>query len=173
MPSTKWNVVLRNPITALKILLLASTRSTIILLLRIIFPFRVRKLTLRNALAREWIATAQESNPNIFLSEPWRHSTQSVTLVSQTENGQKESRLGGWVIPDTNVSELKDKDVVVLFAHGGGYALGHGLHNLSMFKRLVGKAKKMGQNLAFVSVNYRKWSFYSCRESFAANRCFT
>ncbi len=159
MPSIKWNVLLKNPLTLLKILILASSRSTLVLLARIIFPFRYRKLTLRNALARDWIRTAFQANSDIFCSEPWGHGCQEVVAAagSDDEKGRK-SGVGGWVVPSTEVGELKRKDAVVLFAHGGGYALGHGLQNLSMFKRLAKKAKAMGQDIAFLSVKYRKSS---------------
>lgn len=159
MPSTKWHVLLKNPVTALKILLLSSWRSTLVLLARIIFPFRVRKLILRNALAREWISTAHEANSSIFCSEPRGHNCQEIVLASKIEeDGLKKRRVGGWVVPDTDVDDLRSKDAVILFAHGGGYAIGHGLHNLTMFERLVKKAKTMGQNIAFVTVKYRKFA---------------
>jgi len=64
--------------------------------------------------------------------------------------------LGGWIIPTTDVAELKNKDAIVLFAHGGGYAIGHGLQNASAFRRWVRKAKSMGQDIAIVTVRYRK-----------------
>ncbi len=156
MPSIKWNVLVKNPITLLKILALASSRTTILLLLRIIFPFRYRQLTLRNALARDWIRTAFQANSDIFCSEPWRHECQEVVLPGKYVSGKKV--VGGWVVPSTERNELKGKDAVVLFAHGGGFALGHGLQNLGMFKRLSGKAKKMGQDVAFVSVKYREFA---------------
>ena len=158
MPSIKWNVLLKNPITLLKILILASSRSTLALLARIIFPFRHRKLTLRNALARDWIRTAFQANSDIFCSEPWRHGCQEVVLAAGANDPpNRKTAVGGWIVPSTEVSELKHKDAVVLFAHGGGYAIGHGLQNLSMFKRLARKAKTMGQDIVFLSVKYRKF----------------
>lgn len=158
MPPVKWNVLLRNPLTFLKVVTLASLRSTVLLLARIILPFRIRKLTLRNALARAWIFTAHEANPEIFCSEPRGHGCQEVIFAAGEYNsplGQK-STVGGWVIPDTSLAQLKNKDAIILFAHGGGYAIGHGLQNLSMFHRVIGKAKAQGQDIAYVTVKYRK-----------------
>lgn len=166
MPSTKWHVLLKHPLTSLKILFLGSWRSTLVLLARIILPFRRRKLTLRNALAREWILTAHEANSDVFCSEPWNHKCQEVVFAASPGDddahahvhapGRQKGVVGGWVIPTTEVDELRTKDAVILFAHGGGYAIGHGLQNLSMFHRLVGKAKAMGQDIAFVTVKYRE-----------------
>lgn len=166
MPDIKWNVVLRNPLTALKILLLGSCRSTVVLLARIIFPFRYRKLTLRDAYVREWVITAFSANPNIFCSEPRGHKCQEVVFSSATTNGSNDADVatpdrngkivvGGWIVPNTDVADLKHKDAVIVYAHGGGYALGHGLQNLSMFKRQVKKAKAVGQDIAFAPVKYR------------------
>ncbi|KAJ9613367.1 hypothetical protein H2200_003309 [Cladophialophora chaetospira] len=172
MPSIKWNVLLKNPITLLKILILASSRSTLVLLARIIFPFRYRKLTLRNALGRDWIRTAFQANSDIFCSEPWRHGCQEVVLAAGVnDSSNQKSVVGGWIVPSTEVSELKSKDAVILFAHGGGYAIGHGLQNFSMFKRLTKKAKAMGQDIAFVTVKYplsikKRWP--AQRDSFMA-----
>lgn len=157
MPSIKWNVLLKNPHTLLKILLLGSWRSTIVLLGRIILPFRIRKLGLRNAIARAWITTAFVADSDIFCSEPWRHRCQEVVFAGGESGGlSRKGVVGGWVVPSTNVEELKDKDAVVLFAHGGGYAIGHGLQNLTAFNRWVGKAETMGQKIAVVSVKYRE-----------------
>ena len=155
MPSIKWNILLRNPLTLLRILALASTRSVFVLLARIIFPFRYRHLTLRNALARDWIRTAFQANSDIFCSEPWRHGCQEVLLPGKYVSGKKV--VGGWIVPSCEVNDVRGKDAVVLFAHGGGYALGHGLQNLTMFKRLSRKAKSMGQDVAFISVKYREF----------------
>lgn len=120
MPDIKWNILLKNPVTALKILFLGSWRSAALLLVRIILPFRARKLSLRNALARVWISTAHSSNSNIFCSEPWGHQCQEVVLAGSGEESQHQKTvIGGWIIPDTDVTQLKNKDAVVLFAHGG------------------------------------------------------
>lgn len=166
MPDIKWNVVFRNPLTALKILLLGSCSSTIVLLARIIFPFRYRKLTLRDAYVREWVIAAFSANPNIFCSEPRGHKCQEVAFASATRNGssdaddtapdrKEKSVVGGWIVPGTDVGNLKHKDAVIVYAHGGGYALGHGLQNLSMFKRQIKKAKAVGQDIIFAPVKYR------------------
>ena len=153
MPSIKWNILLRHPFTSLKITLLGSWRSVVVLLARIIFPFRARKLSLRNALARAWIRTAQSVNSEVFCSEPRGHGCQEVVFAGGA--GQKRV-VGGWVVPTTDVQDLKDKDAVVLFAHGGGYAIGHGLQNLTAFRRWTKKAAAMGQKVAFVTVKYRE-----------------
>lgn len=160
MPSVKWNVILKRPLTTLKILSLGTWRSAVVLLARIVLPFRARKLTFRNALARIWIMTANAEDPDTMCSEPWGHRCQEVELVG--DSNHHKSKVGGWVIPTTDVSELKNKDAIILFAHGGGYALGHGLQDLTMFRRLVRKAKMMGQNMAFVSVKYRELSTLPC-----------
>lgn len=163
MPDVKWNILLKNPATALKVLLLGSWRSVLILLARIVIPFRVRKLTLRNALARAWISTAHSANSKVFCSEPWRHQCQEVVLAGSSIEGlHQKPAVGGWVIPDTGVEELKKKDAIVLFAHGGGYAIGHGLQNASAFRRWVRKAKSMGQDIAVVTVKYREFSSLPC-----------
>lgn len=63
-----------------------------------------------------------------------------------------------------------------LFAHGGGYALGHGLQNLSMFRRLTKKAKLMGRDIAFVSVRYREslsFSILNKESSFPSSMALT
>ncbi|KAK5054569.1 hypothetical protein LTR84_001460 [Exophiala bonariae] len=157
MPDIKWNILLKNPAIAVKILLLGSWRSVLILLARIVVPFRARKLTLRNAFARAWIRTAHSAHSKVFCSEPWSHNCQEVVLAGSTVDTLHEKPIvGGWVIPNTDVDELKQKDAVIVFAHGGGYAIGHGLQNASAFRRWVGKAKSMGQEIAIVTVKYRK-----------------
>ncbi len=157
MPSVKWNVLLRHPLTSVKILLLGSWRSVLVLLARIVLPFRVRKLTLRNALARAWIRTAHEANSEVFCSEPRAHGCQAVVFAGSSDN---KSVVGGWVVPTTPPQELKDKDAVVVFANGGGYAIGHGLQNLTAFRRWTKKAAAMGQDIAFVTVKYRELFFF-------------
>lgn len=157
MPDIKWNILLKNPTTAVKILLFGSWRSIMILLARLIFPFRARKLTLRNALARAWISTAHSANSKVFCSEPWSHNCQELVLVgSNADDPREKPVVGGWIIPNTGLDELKKKDAIVLFAHGGGYAIGHGLQNASAFRRWNRKAKAMGQDVAIVTVKYRK-----------------
>lgn len=158
MPDIKWNILLKNPATTLKIIFLGSWRSVVLLLGRIILPFRARKLTLRNALARVWISTAHSANSKVFCSEPRGHQCQEIVLVnSGEETTYQKSVIGGWVVPNTEVAELKNKDAIVLFAHGGGYAIGHGLQNVSAFRRWIRKAKSMGQDIAIVTVKYRKF----------------
>lgn len=116
MPSIKWPILLKNPLTLLKILCVASYRSTIVLLARVIFPFRVRKLSLRNALARDWIRTAFQANSDIFCSEPRGHGCQEVQVVTAGADGSSEKKtvLGGWVVPSTEVDRLKDKDALIV-----------------------------------------------------------
>lgn len=150
MPSLKWHVLLANPLTAIKVLFLGTHRSLLVLLGRLILPFKARKQSLRNALARAWIRTAHAANSDIYCSAPRRHNCQEVLV------GDKERILGGWIVPTTPAAELKHKDAVVLFAHGGGYAIGHGLQNLTALKRWTRKAKAMGQDIAFATVKYRK-----------------
>jgi acetyl esterase/lipase len=171
MPDTKWNIIAKRPINTLKILLRGSWHTTLILLARIIFPFRARKLSLKVSLLRAWVIAAHDTDPEVFLSEPWRHRCQEVRFEMHEANGIKQhgstagapvEEVGGWIVPSTNVDELKDKDAIILFAHGGGYALGHGLQNLTDFNRWVKKAKMFGQNWAVASVKYREYNL-NCR----------
>lgn len=194
MPDLKWNVLLTRPWTALKIFFSGSWRSILVLLGRIVFPFRARRLSLRTQLVRAWVIAAHFTDSDAFCSEPWGHRCQEVTFETPLvagvdgpghgDNGDasegshtttaptttaasspnRPKDVGGWIIPTTNFGELKNKDAILMYAHGGGYAIGHGLQNLSDFQRWIRKAKPFGQEWAVVSVKYREsplriWSF--------------
>ena len=154
MPSIKWNIILSAPFAVLKVMIVGTLRSTIVLLARITLPFRLRKLTLRNGLYRAWIRTIFQFNPALFCSEPRKHGCQEVAL--QPTSGTSKSEVVGYIVPSTLVHNLKDKDAIIVYAHGGGYAFGHALQNLTMFHRLTRKAKALGQDIAFATVKYRE-----------------
>lgn len=155
MPSIKWHEVFKNPIVTLKILLVATAYSTKAIIARLLWPFGKRVIPLRTALARIWVGKAFQYNHLILYSAPkkWQGSAQII----HTPGG-----FTGYLIPsgsaDTDVvAKLKDADAVIVFAHGGGYIMGHALQYLREYARWVAKAKKMGKKVVVVTVDYRRF----------------
>jgi len=56
---------------------------------------------------------------------------------------------------ETLAAQQKDKTVVLIYAHGGGYLFGEPLMYMESYKRWVGEAKMIGVNLVIVAVDYR------------------
>lgn len=149
MPSVKWYQVFSNPSAALKIILVASAYSTQVLLTRLLWPFGNRTLSLRTALARMWVGKTFQYNHLILYSEPRGHGAQRVETDAFT----------AYLVPGTDVARIRDADAVVLFAHGGGYIMGHALQYLDEYRRWIAGAKKMGKNLVVLTVNYRRFLY--------------
>lgn len=65
----------------------------------------------------------------------------------------------GWHAYEVDVNPnraLKQYDAVVLYLHGGGYAIGEPMQYYVTFQRWRRKAAEMGYHLAIVSLRYRK-----------------
>lgn len=149
MVSVKWQKARENPIGFFKVLSIASFHSIRIILSRILLPFRERQLSLRDELARMWIGNVFMFNPGLLYSEPAGHHVQCV----------RHEGFSGFLIPTTDPDELATNDAIILFAHGGGYIIGHALQYLDEYKRWVREASQLGKSLAILTVDYRKPGF--------------
>lgn len=156
MPSIKWHHVTLG--SAIRIIALAGASTVKETFLRIIWPFKRRVLSFRNALARLWLGTAFAVNPLIFYS-----SAQEKSVQKFTHRGTD-----FFLVPslDQPREALEAADAVVLFAHGGGMIIGHPLQYLDEYRRWVQKGIEKGKRVIFVAVKYRKSTQYAFRGVF-------
>ena len=148
MPSVKWQHVRSHPFNAIKILVVSTIRSVVAIASKIINPSQ--PLSFRAALVRAWYGTSFITDSNIWYSEPESHN------IHKFATSKAETAYIIPTTPDANfVKELRDADVVYLYAHGGGMFIGHPLQYLNEYQRWVCKAKERGRKMVIVAPHYR------------------
>jgi hypothetical protein len=154
MPSVKWQHIRSNPIKVIKIFVVSTFRSVVAITTKIISPSH--PLSFRTALVRAWYGTSFITDSDIWYSEPEFHNIHKFE-TSKTETA--------YIIPTTEdvdvVKELRDADVVYLYAHGGGMFIGHPLQYLNEYRRWVSIAQENGRKMVIVAPHYRTFSFPS------------
>lgn len=148
MVSVKWNKARESPLSFLKVVIISGFCTLKILCWRALLPFSKHKLSLRNEIARTWIGHVFTINAALLYSEPAGHQVQRI---------QHQGSLG-FLLPTTSLDDLASKDAVVLFAHGGGYIIGHALQYLEEYVRWIKAAGRQGKKMAFLAVEYRMLS---------------
>lgn len=146
MPSIKWHEVWTSPKSTMTILAISTTRTLQLIASRVIFPFRPRVLSLRNAIARVWVGTAFIYKATIFYSSPAQHDAQRIEGPG----------FAAYMIPTGKLADLKEADAVMLFMHGGGMILGHPLQYLHEYERWVNLAESKGKKIVIMAVHYRE-----------------
>ncbi|KAN0105043.1 alpha/beta-hydrolase [Hyaloscypha variabilis] len=168
MPSVKWQYIRSHPIKAVKIFIVSTLRSIVAVASKIINPSQ--PLSFRTALVRAWYGTSFITDSDIWYSEPEFHNIHKFA-TSKTETA--------YIVPTTEelniVKELRNADVVYLYAHGGGLFIGHPLQYLTEYKRWVSKAQEKGKKMVIIAPHYplspvKKWP--AQRDSFLAAYSF-
>jgi hypothetical protein len=141
MPYIKWAHIRAHPVDAIQIVVCSILSS-----IKEIIGFRASKdLSLSTALKRIWIGNTMKYILPALYSEPDNHNTQIIHTYE----------FATYVLPATEPSKLKDADVVMIYAHGGGLYMGHPLQYLDEYNRWVNSVATHGKRLVILAVEYR------------------
>lgn len=149
------SLIFTNPLLSFRLSYTFSAQVLIILLKSALLPYFPGYLSLRTQLQRAYLASAALHFPSFVHRLP-------VTHCPSDRARKVGTGWTGYVIPGRRflsdfTSESPDlKRCVVLYAHGGGYAWGEARQYLNYMERWVLAASKLGIDLAFLSVEYRK-----------------
>lgn len=146
-------LVLRHPLKFLRWSLLFSRCLVLALVDRLLFPFACRPISFYTEITRCYLGASLVCFLELIFSAPPgldRRSFQSADL----------NEVPAIVVPPHTKLEVAfstndPRNVVLLYAHGGGYLFGEPLMYLDTYKRWVKKAEASGVHLTVVSVDYR------------------
>lgn len=156
-------LILCNPLKTLRFTYTFIAQVILVLLKHILLPYFPVYQSLRTQLQRAYLASSALHFPAIVHRLP-------VTHCPSSRARKVGSGWTGYLVPGTRpVSDLSrdrlccDRKVcIALYAHGGGYAWGEARQYLNYMERWIDIASKMGIDLTFLSVEYRKcplWDF--------------
>lgn len=125
------------------------------LLSRIWLPFAHRVMDLRTEIARDFMGPLLTIFWEIIYKappglDPKRYSTVDIGGVPSVIIPPQATLTGGPLDRERN-------NLVLLFAHGGGYLFGEPLQYISTYERWVRSAAQHGIDLTIVSVDYRRF----------------
>ena len=147
MAQVNWEYVVRHPLRAVlasgRILWLLGTLTA-----RALFqkapPLPTPSMRTLLGVGICGILTATDSSLLLDAPESCKKTTASVRLE------------GGEMYLIAKGRSVQKSDLVVLFCHGGGFAVGHPLQYRSMYRRWIRKASGAGLGLAIAAIRYRK-----------------
>lgn len=148
--------LLRSPLKSLRFTYYFFVQALILFLHRILLPGYPRYQTLRIALQRIYLISCTLCYPDLPHRLPVSYSQKKARSVAG--KGWK-----GYIIPGNDDSETEKspydgKSIVVLFAHGGGYARGEARMYVPYMLRWVKVASEQGLEIVFCTVEYREFS---------------
>jgi len=144
-------VLAQNPLGSLKALYTCTCQTLLICLGFCLLPGLPRYQTLRQQIHKAYWASCSTYYSNIIHRLP-------VTRCPEERARRIGSTWTSYVIPGTaklNSSMNDNGNVVILYAHGGGYARGEARMYLNYMERWQREASKVGLQITFVSVEYR------------------
>lgn len=152
--ATHLELILTNPWKTLVCIYEILALLLITFISRILLPFTPRVVDLRTEIARDFVGPGLTVFWEILYKAPPGLSPRRYKRVD----------IGGVpsvVIPPgaTLVNGSLDrqkKNLIILFAHGGGYLFGEPLQYISTYERWVRNACRQGIDLTIVSVDYRE-----------------
>lgn len=146
-------MILASPVEFIVFAYAFCIRITLIVASRLLLPPHSRYQSLRTEVQRAFQTSASLHFREFTHRLPAEYPPRDARLV--TGKGFK-----GYLIPGDDTAALKNASNsngrVVLFAHGGGYAIGTARMYVPYMKRWVDLARKRGVNLVFLSVEYSK-----------------
>lgn len=149
-----WKLVIQNPIRSCRFLHAFLGQVFLIGLHRIVLPWWPRYQSLRLQMQRAYWSSSSFYFPELIHRLP-------VTDCAPEKARRVGSDWTGYIIPGTNHlqhAELPNRQAFIIYAHGGGYARGEARMYLNYMERWIQGAKKIGLDLTFLSVEYRKWN---------------
>ncbi|RFU26007.1 hypothetical protein B7463_g10332, partial [Scytalidium lignicola] len=154
--ATHLDLILANPWKTLLCIYEILALLLITLISRILLPFVPRVVDLRTEIARDFIGPGLTIFWEILYKappglDPKRYRVADIGGVPSVVIPPHAALAGGPL-------DLQRKNLVILFAHGGGYLFGEPLQYISTYERWVQNAAQQGIDLTIVSVDYRALS---------------
>ncbi|KAH0836928.1 hypothetical protein AYO21_01761 [Fonsecaea monophora] len=146
MTAFNWEYVRGAPIKFTRICALYSLNAVLLTLRRLVSP--------ASSLPTNYVTALKSLLLKIFFLKDYKfiYSTPPAAFAASRQiTGQ------GWHAYEVDCNPnlaLSDYDAVVLYFHGGGYAIGEPMQYYETFKRWQRKAAQLGTRLAIVSLRY-------------------
>ena len=146
MPQFNWEEARKKPLQFCAVLWDTLQQAAVLIIKRTSGHTQHEQALLLDTIKHRLLLAANTRNPNLVLSVP----LSTVHCADRRDHGT----FNGFVVPAGTV--LGGVDVVLLFLHGGGYAIGHPLQYRAAYTRWIKKARNMHIELAVFALRYRE-----------------